>query len=379
MNEVHRHPAAPVVLGLAVVLHLVVSLSVVVSRPASVDPVRDRGVIAAAPDTAPAAAPTSAPSAAPSTTAEAAPATSAAPSTTTTAAPPPPTTAPPTSAAPVASPAGAVSPWTLQPYDGLGAWVDVYDWTETFTRDAAPRVGPLAVDRMAELGVQTVYIQTAHHRADVDVLEPARLASIVDRAHQHGMAVVAWYLPTLEDLELDLRRLLAGAAAGVDGLGVDIEARHVADPAERNRRLVELGRRLREAVGDRTISAITPSAVHLQVVNPSFWPDFPWVETAATYDVIQPMAYFSIRRGEYRSGERYIGENIDRIRASTGDPEVPVHPIGGIADGATIEDLEGMVRASVARGAIGGSLYDWSTSNPAQWAALAPFRAGPVS
>lgn len=313
------------------------------------------GAFADAPATGAAAPATSSTTSAPATTS-----TTAVPTTTTT------TTSPP---------APDLGSWTVEPYRGLGVWVDVYDWTQEFSRNGPPRVTTAQIDDMARVyGIETLYIQTSHHRSAADVIEPDRLAALVDRAHANGMAVVAWYLPTLEDPALDLRRILAGAAAGVDGVGVDIEARHVADHGERNRRLVGLSKALRAELGDRVMSAITPSSVHLQVVNPGFWPAFPWVETAELYDVIQPMAYFSIRRGELRAGERYIGENIDRIRASTGDPDIPIHPIGGIADGATVADLQGMVRASTARGAIGGSLYDWLTSNPDQWAALAPFR-----
>ena len=86
------------------------------------------------------------------------------------------------------------------------------------------------------------------------------------------------------------------------------------------------------------------------------------------------MAYWSLRRGELRSGSRYVGENIDLIRALVGREGVLIHPIGGIADEATVADLEGMVAAIQDRGAIGGSLYDWDTSNAAQWAALRPLR-----
>jgi len=256
----------------------------------------------------------------------------------------------------------------------VGAWIDVYDWTLELT-GGQPSVLPADVDRMADVGIQTLYIQTAHRRSAADVIEPDRLAPIIERAHARGLAVVAWYLPTLEDLEVDLRRLLAAAQLPVDGLGVDIESVAVGDPAERTRRLLELSTRLRQAVGQRAIAAITPSAVHLQVINPGFWPGFPWPELAATYDAILPMSYWSIRRGEWRSGERYIGENIDRIRASTGRPDVLIHPIGGIADGTTAADVEGMVRAITARGAMGGSLYDWATSQADHWAALQPLRA----
>lgn len=307
--------------------------------------------------------------------------------TTTTAAPtstaPPQATAtvPPTTATtwPGASTAMTASEgrgaWTLGPHQGVGVWLDVYDWTNELT-GGQPRVQPADVDRMADLGIQTLYIQTAHRRSYADVIEPERLMPFIERAHARGMAVVAWYLPTLEDLTTDLRRLVAAAQLPIDGLGVDIESRAVADPAERTRRLLDLSMRLRQALGARAIVAITPSAVHLQVINPGFWPGFPWPQLAEAYDAILPMSYWSVRRAEWRSGERYIGENIDRIRASTGRPDVPIHAIGGVADAVSLADVQGMVRAIEARGILGGSLYDWNTSQPAQWDALRPLRAG---
>ncbi len=303
---------------------------------------------------------------------------------TTTVAPAPPSTAGSTTTSTTVAPAlpsiaaagaGQAGPWTLGPLRGTGVWLDVYDWTHELT-GGRPSAHPVDVDTMAARGIQTLYIQTAHRRSAADVIEPERLRAFIDKAHAHDMSVVAWYLPTLEDTTVDLRRLVAAARLPVDGLGVDIESRAVADPAERTRRLLELSARLRQAVGSRAIAAITPSAVHLQVINPGFWPGFPWPELATTYDALLPMAYWSIRRPEYRSGERYIGENIDRIRASTGRPEVPIHPIGGIADGASPAEVAGMVRAIQARGVLGGSLYDWNTSNDAQWAALRPLRSG---
>jgi hypothetical protein len=264
--------------------------------------------------------------------------------------------------------------WTLRPYEGVGVWLDVYDWTKELT-GGRPQVLLSDIDRMAKLGIQTIYIQTAHRRSAADVIEPDRLRRFIDRAHDQGMKVVAWYLPNLENVTVDLRRLVATTRLPVDGLGVDIESLAVADPAERTRRLLALSTRLRTAVGDRSIAAITPSAVHLQVINPAFWPGFPWPQLASTYDVILPMSYWSVRRPEWHSGERYIGENIDRIRASTGQPDIPIHAIGGVADAASVTDVKGMVHAIQARGILGGSLYDWNTSQPAQWKALRPLRS----
>jgi len=267
-------------------------------------------------------------------------------------------------------PAGA---WTLLPYQGLGAWVDAYDWT-TALGGPDPAVGLEELDDMADAGVQTLFLQTAHDRIPGAVAEPDRLEALVDRAHDNGMFVVAWYLPTLVDVQADLERLVASADLDVDGLGVDIESIEVEDPAVRTARLLELTADLRGELGDeKALSAITLTPVHLEVLNPGYWPGYPWAELGRAYDVIQPMTYWSIRTGELRSGERYVFENLERLRALAGD-EVRLHPVGGIADEVTEADLDGMVRAAEAHLAIGGSLYDWATSSPAQWDRLAPLR-----
>lgn len=269
------------------------------------------------------------------------------------------------------SPAGS---WTVVPHRGLGAWVDVYDWTAEFG-GPTPSVDLVEIDEMAEAGVQTLYVQTSHRRSSAEVIEPERLNALIDQAHANDMHVVAWYLPTFVDVDRDLQRLVAAAELPVDGLGVDIEAVDLADPVERNRRVLDLSRRLRSALGDgKALAAITLSSVHLEVVNPAYWPDYPWAELGASYDAILPMAYWSIRRDDLRAGLRYVGENIDRIRASVGREDLLIHAIGGIADDATVADVQGMVAAIRDRGAIGGSLYDWNTSTAAQWAALQPLR-----
>ena len=269
----------------------------------------------------------------------------------------------------------AAEAWTLAPYEGLGAWIDVYDWTDEFT-NGDPSVGLDDIDRMAELGIDTVFLQTAHDRsAAPGVIDGDRVEALIERAHERGLHVVAWVLPPLVDLDADLRRLTDSAELPVDGLGVDIESVEVADVADRNRRLLELTDRLRTEVGpDKALGAITPSAVHLQVVNPAFWPAFPWAELADAYDVIQPMAYWSIRDAALRDGERYVGDNIDLIRTATGDADIPIHPVGGIADSISMEQVAGMVRAIEARAALGGSLYDWATSNDDQWRAMSGLR-----
>ena len=265
--------------------------------------------------------------------------------------------------------------WTVVPHTGLSAWVDVYDWTLELG-GPKPSVTVDDVDAMAEAGVQTLYIQTAHTRSVTPgVMESERLARLIQRAHNNRVHVVAWYLPTLEDVDADLLRLTESAGLDVGGLAVDIESTAVLDVAERNRRLLDLSTRLRAAIGpDKAMAAITPSAVHVQVVNPSYWPAFPWAALADTYDALLPMSYWTIRTGDLRNGEAYTGANLERVRASAQDGDIPIIPVGGLAEDATLDDLAGMLAAVNEHASPGGGLYDWATSTPAQWTTLAPLR-----
>ncbi len=300
-------------------------------------------------------------------------------------APPGPTTTAPrtsTTAAPVPAPAPEavrVAPARPVPagtevYAGLGTWIDVYDWSRTFGGNGA-LVEVADIDRMAEVGVQTLYVQTARWNVAEDILEPERLEPLIERARDHDMGVVAWYLPTFVDPAEDLRRLVAAASLDVDAVAVDIESRDLADTAERNRRLVELSRSLRAALPGVALGAIVFPPVVMEVINTSFWPDFPWKAMAPFYDVWVPMAYQSFRKADsgYRDGARYTAENIDRLRAQVGAGAV-IHTVGGIADETTANDVDGMVAAAAERGAIGGSLYDWRTTAPGLWPNLRAFR-----
>lgn len=291
----------------------------------------------------------------------------------------PPGTAPPVTAAPLsrasAAPAIALGrgSWSVAPYRGFGAWLDAYDWAAQFSR-SGDVVGTEGVDHMAAEGVQTLFIQASRWNSPTDVLEPERLQPIIDRAHQLGMSVVAWYLPTLVDPATDLRRILAIASLEVDGVAIDIEARDVGDVAERNRRLVELSRQLRIDLPGKAIGAIVLEPVLIEDVNPNYWPGFPWAEIAPYYDVWLPMSYWTNRRGHWRGAYPYTAENISRIRARIGRPEALVHTIGGIGDKTTVPDIDQMVTAARDQGVIGGSLYDYRTSRPEFWASLRSFR-----
>ena len=297
---------------------------------------------------------------------------------------PPPTTAttrarlikpPTTPAAARLAPVTAALTGGIAPYKGLGTWADVYDWSNSYTNNK-PGMGVGDIDRMATDGVQTLYIQSAFWDAPTDIVDRDRLLTLIARAHQRGIQVIGWYLPTLEDLNRDLTRVVAVAQLPVDGVAVDIESRKVDDVAERNRRLVTLSRAIRDALPGRTIGGIVLPPVVMEVVNTNYWPNFPWTGIAPYYDVWLPMSYWTNRTqaSGYRDGYTYTAENIVRLRRNLGLPQAIVHTIGGIGDKSTVGDIDSMLRGAVEHAAIGGSLYDWRTTGGDLWPHLRAFR-----
>src|SRR5215207_5331815 len=61
--------------------------------------------------------------------------------------------------------ANAAESGRAQVFRGLGAWVDVYDWSPTWVAYKNPGSTPpftlSRIDRMADAGVQVLYLQTA--------------------------------------------------------------------------------------------------------------------------------------------------------------------------------------------------------------------------
>lgn len=305
------------------------------------------------------------------------PSTTAVPTTAATTTAAPPSTPPPTEpAAPAIVPAPATigARFNLDPYRGLGAWIDVFDWSWSFT-EGQPHITLADIDRMAALGVRTLYVQAARWDHPADIVDLDLLQPIIDRAHANGMRVVGWYLPTLVDPAADLRRTLAMAALPIDGIGIDIESRDVVDVAERNARLLAYSAELRRALPGEVLSGIVLPPVVMEDINPNYWPGFPWRELAPFYDVWQPMGYWTNRRADsgWRDGYAYTAVNIDRVREHLGWLDAPVHPIGGIGDETTPEQVAAMVQASAERGVLGGSLYDYRTTHDALWPVLEAF------
>jgi hypothetical protein len=270
----------------------------------------------------------------------------------------------------VAAPPAAAA--ALDAYRGAASWVDRYD--RATLRDPWP-----ALSEMRRRGVRTVFLETGNWRLPPwrDFADRAGDELILDEAHALGMRVVAWYLPGLVDLSLDLQRsaaalgLRTASGGGFDGFAVDIESTLIGSIPARNRAIVAYTLALRRVVGrGYPLGAIVPD-VRSATIAPGLWPGFPYRALAPLYDVFLPMAYSTYRvRGAARVYQ-YTRANIAYLRAVTGRP---VHVIGGLADGLFGGEPAAVVRAARDAGAIGASFYEYSLSLDCTWRALAGMR-----
>jgi hypothetical protein len=260
---------------------------------------------------------------------------------------------------------GAVRVYSPSAYEGLAAWVDIYD--------RGPWERPERTVRgLAHRGVATLFLQTSNYRRRSLLHRPAVLSRLLAAADRAGIRTIAWYLPGFDAPLRDWRRVKAAvthvSAAGdrFDGFAMDIEATAVRDIGLRNRRALSLSSRLRRLVGDRaTIGAIIPDPVAQR-----YWPRFPYRKLRAHFDVFLPMAYWTHHSRGAARVRRYTRLTLRLIRARTGDREVPIHPIGGIASHASVAEVRGFAGAVRDFAAAGASLYDAPITSAAQWQQL---------
>lgn len=268
-------------------------------------------------------------------------------------------------------------PWNLEPYRGLGAWVDVYDYAIRDKIDPSNTVAELS-----KRGVRTLYLQVARYKSEGDMADVAGVIEFLDEAAKHDIYVVGWYLPGFGDHERDLRRSLnvlsftTPSGNGFDGLAIDIETREevtvlgnpLATRNAFNSGIAEFSRRLRKEAPDAIVGAIVVDAKNNERA-PDRWLGFPWRQISESYDVVMPMAYWSVTRGYNTPGclapeydvASYMREVSARTKSMSGKSR-PMHFIGGIADCVTPGEMEAFVDTSLQLGAIGGSVYDFQTT-----------------
>jgi hypothetical protein len=269
--------------------------------------------------------------------------------------------------------ASAAGPASVRAYRGLGAWVELYD--PSAWNDPAATVAD-----MASLGVRTLFLETANYHWPVAINQPAAAAAFIRQCHARRIKIVAWYVPGFKDLAKDYRRSMAAIAYRTpdgqrfDSFALDIESSIVKPARTRSVRLKTLSAKLRKAVGERyPLGGIVPSPVGMKI-NSSYWPGFPYKDVAAVYDVIVPMGYYTYHGDGYAHAYSETLENVRIVREQTGRPSIPIHVIAGIGDKSSRRETTAYVRALRETGCLGGSMYDWATTNEADWRPLANVR-----
>lgn len=264
-------------------------------------------------------------------------------------------------------------PRRLDAYAGAAAWVDQYD--PAIVDDPWP-----ALAEMKQGGVRTVFLETGSWRLprDRDFRDREGDELVIQEAHALGMKVIAWYLPGLDDLKVDLRRTRAALELRTsdkgerfDGFAVDIESTRIGSIAARNQALMRYSQALRRMVGRHyVLGAIVPDQ-RSSTQYPGLWPGFPYRAAAQLYDVFLPMAYSSYRGHGAGFVYAFSRANAAFVRAATGRP---VHLIGGVDSHLEPGEHMAVVRGALAGGAIGASFYDFATAQPGTWRALRAVR-----
>jgi hypothetical protein len=278
-----------------------------------------------------------------------------------------------------AAPAAADRPNVLaETYSGLGSWIDIYD-------GAAWRDPEAAVRTMQRNGATILFLQSGSSGPGPPVFRPARTERFLRAAHLASITVIAWYLPPWRNPRSETRRALGAirferAGERFDGFALDIETAAGSPAAPvRNRRLLRLSRRLRDAAGSLyPLGAITPSPTGLAMPHGQrWWPDFPFRELDETYDAFLPMGYYTYHSHTAAGAYRETRRNIRLMREETGDQEVPIHLIGGGAAQSNAAEGRAFARAASRDGVIGASMYDQMTMGPEDWRALRAVRFRP--
>ena len=269
----------------------------------------------------------------------------------------------------------AVKLVSIAAFRGLGAWVDLFDYSlDPHTTVAA----------MHAHGVKTVFIETARYSSSADIDHPTDIDKWLAEAHAIGMKVVGWYFPAYSEyMDTDVRRTVAIAkyrsptGQKFDALGIDIEYKgKTSSLSEFNSNIVTHLDRVKSGAGSSfAIAAIVPAPLGMAVA-PSSWTGFPWAAIGQRAHVVMPMAYWSYRTDCSTNPDHcpygYAVGNVNQSHALTG---LPVHIIGGVGDNVSTSEVSQFVNGTLTTNAYGGSLYDYRTTASSFWTYLEKLNA----
>jgi hypothetical protein len=209
---------------------------------------------------------------------------------------------------------------------------------------------------------------------------------LIDSAHRHHLAVIAWVFPYLYDIAGDIALTQQVAAYRTasgnrfDGIAADLE-RNVSLPTVR-------------AYSQLVRAYLGRSYLLVGVTYPpQSFPTFPFAEVAHTYNLIAPMDYWHQTKTAYgldfghmpygyTYGYQYAEDSVSAIRRLSG--HVPVAPIGQVFDNfgrlemgpyaPSAQEISGFLAGSRASGAIGASFFQWMTAQVDEWHAIHDFK-----
>ncbi len=286
------------------------------------------------------------------------------------------------------TPPAASSP-SLAAYQGLGAWVSLYD----FALPPAELNPAQATAGMAAHGVQTLYIETGRWDLPPGLDDPGAQAQFIDDAHSHGIKVVGWYLPGFANINQDVANSKAvldfktPSGQHFDGLALDIEdkSNFGYNVSGFDAAISAFSVKLRAAVGPgQALGAIVLDAVNNER-SPAAWAGFPWPEIAKDYDVVLPMAYWSVTKPSsdctavQDDAGGYV-KQVDSLTTSLMGRTKPMVIVGGIGNCDTLSEVQAYVNAGKALGTLGAGIYSYETvekngAGTKMWAVLQSARS----
>ena len=160
-----------------------------------------------------------------------------------------------------------------------------------------------------------------------------------------------------------------------DAVGVDIEyPASVPDPAAWDAAVARHLQLVRARTRLPLVTIPLPPLLMAAWPSPARWAGFPWPTMRAYADAVAPQSYWTSFTPAARCPSNpqycayaYTRDNTLQTRQLTG---LPVHVAGGVGDVATLSQVGDYVRGARDAKAIGGSLYDYRTTQTPFWALL---------
>ena len=251
-------------------------------------------------------------------------------------------------------------PATSPSTEGLGTWVDAYDFSPQYQPNGAPPpVTPETMDDLAAVGVKTLYLQAAKDdiRSPGDLVNPEILGPDADPGprpgHQgRGLVPAEVLRPRLRHAPLPGHAGLPGRAATAStGSATTSSGRGTCPTTPSGAvRLIELSRRLRAAMGYGGAvghpAAARPHRDHQPEVLARTSPGGSW-RRSTTCGCRCPTGR-SARRAPATATPTATPRRTSGGRGlNLGLPDAVVHPIGGTDNKSNDDDYRNFVRACV--------------------------------